>query len=166
LERSYPVTFASIFVGYLHWDFCWLLWHQRSSPDLGSIVHHVLFIGITHYVLWGWYFKRPYAWLSLAELSTVFLNMRWFLAVSDAKETVAYYITSLCFAVSFLATRVLGYFLGVWDIWHKWSLWKDAQWGLYVVVAGCHAGLLLNLFWSRMVVKAVARAIRKEAKSA
>ena len=39
--RSHPCTFASIFVGYLHWDLCWVLWHQRASPDLGSIVHHV-----------------------------------------------------------------------------------------------------------------------------
>ena len=37
----------------------------------------VLFIGMTHSVLLGWIFKRPFAWLALAELSTVFLNGRW-----------------------------------------------------------------------------------------
>lgn len=52
---SHPNTFAALFVGYLQFDLCWCIWHQRAAPDWGSIVHHTLFIAITHYVLWGWY---------------------------------------------------------------------------------------------------------------
>ena len=65
---SHPVTFASLFVGYLQWDLCWCLWHLHLTRDYASVVHHILFIAITHYVLWGWYFKKPFAWLSFTEL--------------------------------------------------------------------------------------------------
>ena len=66
----------------------------------------MLFIGITHYVLWGWYFKRPYAWLSLAELSTVFLNMRWFLATAGMKDSSLYIANGVAMFLSFLILRV------------------------------------------------------------
>ena len=157
---SNPVTFASIFVGYLQWDVCWVIYHQASTPDAASAIHHSLFIAITHYVLWGWYFKQPYAWLSLAELSTPFLNGRWFLAVLGRKSGSLYMGVSLIFAATFLLTRVVGYILGIADIWQCYELWKEAKWGLYAVIAGCHAGLLLNLFWSRAVVGALVRAFK------
>lgn len=133
---------------------------QASSPDAASVFHHSLFIAITHYVLWGWYFKQPYAWLSFAELSTPFLNGRWFLAVLGQKSGATYMAISVAFALTFLATRVLGYVLGIADIWKCYPLWKDAKPGLYAVIAGCHAGLLLNLFWSRSVVGALVRVLR------
>ena len=155
---SHPVTFASMFVGYLQFDLCWVLYHQRATPDPASAIHHSLFIAITHYVLWGWYFKQPYAWLSFAELSTPFLNLRWFLAVADMKSGKAYLLASWAFALTFLVTRVGGYAWGIFDIWRSYHLWKVAKPGLYAVVAGCHAGFALNLFWSQAVIGALLRA--------
>ena len=111
-------------------------------------------------VLWGWYFKQPYAWLSIAELSTPFLNGRWFLAVAGLKETKAYAGMSLAFALSFLATRVLLYGWGLYDLWRHYAHWKDAKIGLYGVIAGCHAGFVLNLVWSRSVIAALIKAAR------
>jgi len=163
---SHPVTFASLFVGYLQFDLCWVLWHQRATPDVASAVHHSLFIAITHYVLWGWYFKQPYAWLSVAELSTPFLNARWFLAVLGRKSGFAYLAVSAAFAATFLATRVVGYALGLWDLWRCYHLWQPARRGLYFVIAGCHAGFALNLFWSRSVVTALLRAAKGGARAA
>ena len=162
---SHPVTFASIFVGYLQHDLVWVLWHQKTTPDVAAVIHHSMFIAITHYVLWGWYFKQPYAWLSFAELSTPFLNARWFYAVTKRKNELAYFVHSVAFASTFLATRVVGYTLGIWNLWANYSLWRDERWGLYCVVAGCHAGLALNLFWSRAVVKNVLRAMKAGAKA-
>ena len=41
VRRSSPLTFAAIFVGYLHWDLAWVLWHQATTPDPATIAHHV-----------------------------------------------------------------------------------------------------------------------------
>jgi hypothetical protein len=71
----WPIFFASLFVGYLQWDVLWMLWHSYSAVD--ELAHHLIFIAITHFVLWGRYFARPFAWLAFTELSTPFLNERW-----------------------------------------------------------------------------------------
>ena len=159
---SNPVTFAALFLGFLQWDICWILCHPQYQ-DTGALVHHSLFIMVTHYVLLHYYFKKPFAWLSFTELSTPFLNARWFLA--GRKEGDAYFYASVFFAATFLFTRVLGYTLGLMDMWRSFAVWKTANTGLFLVVLGLHAGHLLNLFWSVKVVAAVKRATKRHAQS-
>lgn len=120
---SHPVTFAACFAGYLQWDLCWCLYHHAATRDTPSLLHHSLFLSITHYVLYGWYFKKPFAWLSFTELSTPFLNARWMLSVLDLKHTASYTRASLAFALTFLFTRVVGYGLGLMDLWLFRDLW-------------------------------------------
>jgi len=159
---SHPGTFASLFVGYLQWDLLWLLWHSRDHYDPSSIVHHTLFLAITHYVLSGTYFKRPFAWLSFTELSTPFLNARWCLAAAGQKTGKAYFLASLGFAVTFLATRVVGYTIGLIDMWLSADMWRSRKSGLVgldLVAFGLHAAFCLNLFWSIKVVSAVKRSL-------
>ena len=163
---SHPVTFASIFVGYLQWDWLWCVWHLSSHKDYASVVHHSLFIAVAHSVLHGWYFKLPFAWLAFAELSTPFLNGRWFLAVLGRKEGGLYDAVSVAFALTFLLTRVLGYGIGIAHLWMQRALWLPEWRGLALSIAGVHAGFGLNLFWGASVgpnlVKAVRRALKSE----
>ena len=162
----YPVTFASLFVGYLQWDFCWLIYHYKENKDVSSLIHHTLFILITHYVLSGRTMCRPFAWLSFTELSTPFLNIRWFLAVSGKKTSIWYTRSSVLFAVTFLFTRVFGYTLGLLDVWLHSEIWlSNGPWGLHAVILGLHAGWLLNLFWGSKVISALTRMIRPKTKS-
>ena len=44
---------------YLQWDLCWVIYHHHAAHDWGSIVHHGMFTAMTHYVLHGWFFKKP-----------------------------------------------------------------------------------------------------------
>ena len=44
---------------YLQWDLCWVIYHHHAAHDWGSIVHHGMFTVMTHYVLHGWFFKKP-----------------------------------------------------------------------------------------------------------
>ena len=157
---SHPVTFASLFVGYLQWDLCWLIWHRDTHPDFGSMIHHSIFIGVTQFVLSETYFRKPFAWLSFTELSTPFLHVRWILAATDQKSGSLYFWVSLGFALTFLTTRAIGYGLGLIDVW-----WNQASWGtvtgLWGVVAGLHLAYLLNLFWSFKVGSALLRTLSK-----
>ena len=84
-----------------------------------------------------------YAWLSICEVSTPFLNARWFLAVSNKKHTLAYKIASALLGLTFVATRCVGYALGLYDLYISYPLWAGAPRGLHLVVAGCVAGCLL-----------------------
>ena len=51
-------------------------WHGRSLKDPSGTVHHVIFALVAAYVLHNSIFKFPFAWLSLCEASTPFVNYR------------------------------------------------------------------------------------------
>ena len=95
----------------------------------------------------------------LRKQSTPFLNLRWFYAVRGNKGA-AYFKASVAFALTFIATRVIGYSLGLLDLWRHRALWRPAKWGLYAVIGGVHAGYALNLFWSKTVIGNLIRAAR------
>lgn len=160
---SYPLTFASLFVGYLQWDLCWLIWHRDTHYDVGSMIHHSVFIAVTQFVLLETYFRKPFAWLSFTELSTPFLHLRWILAATGMKENRLYFLASLGFALTFLSTRAVGYGLGLIDVWRNRESWGKIP-GLWAVVGGLHLGYLLNLFWSIKVGSALVRTVFKRTK--
>lgn len=162
-ENEYhPVLFASVFVGYLQYDFLWLIYHRKKNFDAGSMIHHALYIAITHYVLHGYYFVRLFAWLSFCEVSTPFLHLRWFCAVSNKKDSKWYTIWSLLFAATFIFSRVLCYGFGLIDIWYHRSYWLPLPYGLYSVIAGVHLGYVLNLFWAVKVISAAKKQMKKK----
>ena len=157
---SYPITFASLFVGYLQWDLCWLIWHRDTHHDVGTMIHHAIFIGVTQFVLSDTYFRKPFAWLSFTELSTPFLHFRWILAATGRKDDPFYFWSSLGFALTFLSTRTVGYGLGLIDVWRNRESWEKIP-GLWGVVVGLHLAYLLNLFWSWKVGSALVRTLSK-----
>ena len=156
-----PVFLSCFFAGYLHWDLCWLVWHSHENHDPASLFHHILYISITHYLLHGRYFARPFAWCSFAEISTPFLHLRWFLAVENKKESPWYMVWSLCFAGTFLLSRVFIFSLGMIDIWKNIQYWGHLPKGIYGVVFGLHCGQMLNLYWSTKVISALLRLISR-----
>jgi len=151
---------ATIFGGFLQYDICWIIYHLDEYDDISALFHHILFLGATHYNVNNCYFARPYAWLSLAELSTPFLHLRWFFAVAGRKDEPMYFFNSYMFASTFLLTRVVGYTWGLWDVWWNGSeIWMKLPAGAYIVMASVHAGYGLNLFWGVKVLKALMRAL-------
>jgi TLC domain len=158
-QLSQPALFASLFTSFLQWDLLWMLWQQYS--DVSATVHHILFLFMTHYVLSGIYFNKPFAWLSLTELSTPFLNLRWWYAATKRKEGTGYLYASWAFAGTFGLTRVVGYLLGVLDMLRHYRYWSHVG-GLHAVAVGIVLGYLLNLFWAVKIVQAVQRVMRKK----
>lgn len=152
--------FASIFCGYLQYDMCYLIWNMEENYDPSTMIHHFLYILISHYTLSGRYFTRPFAWLSFAELSTPFLHGRWFLAVQKRKDHPWYSRISVLFAGTFLFTRVICYTIGLIDLWQATEKWIQLPKGIYCVVLGIHLGYFLNLFWASKVVTALLKLMR------
>jgi len=157
----YPAFFAAIFGGFLQYDLCWIIYHiGEDYDDASALIHHVLFLAVTHYNLRMKFFLRPFAWLILAELSTPFLHLRWYMAVTNQKGSPWYTFFSAMFAVTFLVTRVMGYTWGLWDMWWQGShFWIHSPVGAYYVVAAIHLGYALNLFWGVKVVTALVKVV-------
>merc|ERR1712070_814591 len=90
------------------------------------------------------------------------LPQRALVSRCERRAAWLYTAASLAFALTFMATRVVGYGLGIFDLWRNYQIWRPAQWGLYWVIGGVHLGYALNLFWSVSVLKAMARALGKK----
>lgn len=159
-NMSYPAIFASFFVAFLQFDFLWMVWHRLEYNDVSAMIHHVLFLCMTHYVLSGPYFLKPFAWLSLTELSTPFLNLRWWYAANGRKDHAGYLYCSLAFASTFVVTRIGWYGLGLMDVYRHYHHWRSVL-GLHAVAVGLVFGYILNCFWAVKILRAVQRVLSK-----
>ncbi|GMI34952.1 hypothetical protein TeGR_g13128 [Tetraparma gracilis] len=137
---------ASLFALYLALD---LLLLSRASPPPSTLLHHLLFLALTLLQLRSERSCLPFLWLALGELSTLFLNARWFLRACGGKRSRA---LDVLFALAFFGARVLGYGTGLFfflrddpNVLGRWELWQ-------VTAPLLAAGYVLNLAWMRKIV--------------
>lgn len=160
--------------------FSWLLYDVlhviREFPALGgldTVAHHLGFMCASlvcghHRIL-----PFPFAWLILGELSSVPLNIRWFLttiAKADPKRASKWAspisTTSKAFALVFFVTRVVVYGMG---LAHLCSVTEElgkldavvAKPLLYLVLALLAGGYVLNLSWMSKIVKRARQASKE-----
>ena len=88
------------------------------------------------------------------------LNVRWLLIQSGRGETHALRYTNVAFALTFFATRVVGYGAGLAHLWRVRAALLDqldesvvVRPLLFLVLALLVAGYGLNLMWMRKIVK-------------
>jgi len=157
---------SSMFLGYLLYDILAVLCF-KAIREVATIAHHAIFIFVTT-ICTGHepaFLKFPFVWLILAELSTSFVNFRWFLAVTNRKESASYRVNGYALLLTFLSTRVFLYAWGLWDIFQ--NLWPEIERGTedepwlrmmpYLLIPG----FALNLFWSVKLIQGAAKVLTK-----
>eukprot|EP00884_Botryococcus_braunii_P004604 jgi/Botrbrau1/14144/Bobra.182_3s0085.1 len=154
-----PDFFARIFIGYLIYDLVFMLIFHPVLKDNTGILHHLIFIPVTAYVLAHSIMKFPFVWLSFCEVSTPLLNLRWRLAVLDMKDSVAYMVNGLSMAFLFFVARVVLYGLGLAHLFRNSDLWRGPEHpvGYQVVVYLFAAGYALQVYWMYVILKGVVR---------
>ena len=147
-----------IFMGYLFYD----IYHVIAAyPQLGGadmVAHHCVFLIAS--VINGTYRIMPFAfgWLIMGELSTIVLNIRWFLIKTGRGHTAAMHVTQILFAISFFVLRVVIYLMGVGHLFYHHDglrrLYQEGivPWAILSVTLGVIvAGSLLNLMWFQKI---------------
>merc|ERR1711924_215171 len=90
------------------------------------------------------------------ELSTVFLDLRYFLIVADMKESVAYDIVNAVFALTFVVTRVFVYGYGIFSILQVQEGIRERLPLAQVAMLGLlPLGWVMNAFWGRIIAMKV-----------
>jgi len=150
---------TSVGIGFFTWDLFFRLLHYKEIFAITNAIHHVSYIsgGI---ILMNWSkFLLPGApYVFCGEISSVLLDLRWFLCELKMQKTLAYPIVNTLFASSFFVTRVC--ILGVWT----WRMCKfPGPWSpgsYYCIVSG--VGLyILNLYWFAVIAKKVKKMLIK-----
>mmetsp|Transcript_15644 Transcript_15644/g.24284 ORF Transcript_15644/g.24284 Transcript_15644/m.24284 type:complete len:315 (-) Transcript_15644:46-990(-) len=159
-----------LFVAYLFYDMIHIL-HQY--PKLGggdTMVHHMLFAFCS--IINGTYGIMPFqfGWLISGELSTIFLNWRWFLLKSGRDSGSLIENVNSMFAASFFISRNVMYTAGIVHLYifsmsELKSLLSPDVAGVPLSALGitCESmllGWLLNLYWGAKILRKVARAAR------
>ncbi|BDA44408.1 probable TLC domain-containing protein 4 [Coccomyxa sp. Obi] len=158
-----PDVFARIFLGYLLYDTTNMLAYYKYLGDKSAIIHHVIFACAAAYVLSYSIMAYPFIWLSLCEISTPSLNLRWHLAVTGHKDSSLYVANGVLLTILFFASRVVSYGAGMWHLWGLRDVWAAPGQPPFnpVLVGLFFLGYLLNLYWMQAILHGVVRALSR-----
>lgn len=147
--------------------FSWLtydLGHMiLQYPILGAgdaVMHHIGFMSTSYICATHRILPFPFAWLLVGELSSIPLNLRWFILNTGRSETPAMRTVNVAFACTFFATRIVIYGLGMIHLWTvRQELQALADTGviarplLLLVIVLIAAGYLLNMAWFTKILR-------------
>ena len=153
-----------VFGTYLIIDLVYVIQKYPKLGGIDTIVHHIVFL--TCSIINGWYGLLPfaYSWLIVGELSTIFLNLRWFfIKTGRGGNTQTFRLIQYIFAITFFVTRVLIYVGGVYNLFYQqrsiiindiFERKHNDVPAIFVIVTITFVGVgcILNLIWFQKIV--------------
>ena len=168
-EPPYQAVTAAVFfvtqsfVGWLTMDLYHVLAHFPALGGWDTVLHHT---GFASLAVTGYGFRVcPYVvgWLLLGEVSSIFLEIRFFLINSGRGDTSLMRLTNFAFATLFFFSRVVVLWLGLADLlFNLRPLLLGAPYhapaaGVNLICGFVAGGGLLNAFWMVKIVKMATR---------
>jgi len=158
--RDAAVLTESINLVFLSW-LCYDVIHLvLNFPTLGgadTLAHHFAFMGAS--VLCSVYriFPFSFSWLVAMEISSPWLNVRWYLLTTGRKGSKWLDYTNQAFGYSFILARVLMYGVGLVHLWANHGLLLLGKQAvpaapIYVILTLVTAGYGLQLFWLKKIL--------------
>lgn len=154
---------AYAFVGYLLMDAVHLFTFYPRLGGVDMCLHHGLFIFVALVDLGYRIFPFPIGWLLLGEVSSLFLNIRWFLIHSGRGDSAALSAVNYLFAATFFIFRVLVMWAGLWHgMAHLRPLvlappYDAPPRAVDTICFVVFCGALLNAFWMAKIVRMATR---------
>jgi len=146
-----------IFLSWLCYDIAHLLIQFPTLGGVDTLVHHVAFACSSAICASYSLFPFPFSWLIACELSSPFLNIRWYLLTTGRKDTPILATTNLAFGYTFVLTRVIIYGIGLAHLWMSHGILLvgpeavPAVW-VYLILSLVTAGYGLQLFWFKKIL--------------
>lgn len=154
-----------LFLAYLLYDMIHIVLQYPKLGGMDTMLHHMLFAFCS--MINGTYGIMPFqfGWLITGELSTIFLNWRWFLLKSGHDSGPLIYNINTMFAASFFLCRIIIYTAGIVHLYFfslaelKSLLLPEVSgvsMSLLGITCGCMVlGWLLNIFWGLKILSKV-----------
>jgi hypothetical protein len=155
-----------LFLAYLLYDMIHIVMQYPKLGGVDTMLHHMLFAFCS--VINGTYGIMPFqfGWLITGEVSTIFLNWRWFLLKSGRDSGLLIENINIMFAASFFFSRIVMYTAGIMHLYifsvsELKSLSSPEVSGVPMsalgITCGCMLlGWVLNLYWGFKIAKKVA----------
>ena len=167
LEKTNETNFITMtmnsFLAWILYDLTHLLTLFPRLGGIDTIIHHCGFALVTALAIYHQIFPFAAAWLLLGEVSSIPLNIRWYLINTQRGDSKALNITNICFAIFFFIARVVIYWVGLIHmllVSRTILLDKPINANQSVVNIICTlvaGGGLLNAFWFNKILKMAKR---------
>jgi len=138
-------------LGYMITDLIIIVKNHKDIGELGYYIHHIECIIACAYTMT----YDVFLWISqyrlLAEISTPFVNLRWFLdAVEYGRNTKLFYFNGIAMALVFYIIRIVGaipYYLRLYDISTTFDYSHGGRAWVTLILASIVVDCV-NLFWA------------------
>lgn len=142
------------FCGYLCAD---LLMNQLlgNPKQWDFVIHHLLFLVLS---ISGLTYKvncLPCLWLSMGELSTIFLCLRHGMLKCEYTKPLSFRIVSVLFAITFFFSRIVVYIFGLHHFVLYSSRLRDGLLYDHVFLYALIGAFCLNCYWMIKILKVV-----------
>eukprot|EP00249_Psilotum_nudum_P010174 c22381_g3_i1 orf=463-1269(+) len=168
-----PVTLRStifsqitvgVSIGYFLSDLAMILWCFPSLGGTEYVLHHLLSVISLALSLYSGH-AQIYIYIVLfSEITTPFVNMRWYLHVAGLKNSKAYVINGVLLFLGWMMARVL---LFVYFFLHIYLHYDQVREifppGFYFLFIAPPLLALMNLFWFYKIVRGMIRMLSKRA---
>jgi len=166
-------TTNTLFLSYLIYDLVHIIHQYPKLGGVDTIVHHTLFALCS--VINGTYglMAFQFGWLIIGEVSTIFLNIRWFLLKSGRGNSILLDKVNGMFAMTFFILRIGVYTIGIIHLfWYSYdeliSLPDVSGVPVSLLSMTCGSMLLgwvLNVLWGYKILAMVSRGRSSNSKS-
>mmetsp|Transcript_5206 Transcript_5206/g.11395 ORF Transcript_5206/g.11395 Transcript_5206/m.11395 type:complete len:317 (+) Transcript_5206:42-992(+) len=162
-------TTNTMFVAYLTYDLFHIILQYPKLGGLDTIMHHLVFAACSF--INGTYGILPFqfGWLIAGELSTIFLNTRWFMLKSGRENSPLLGRVNELFAATFFLTRIGMYSAGMIHLFcfsmpelKSLPEISGVPISLLGMTCGCMTlGWILNMLWGYKILALVRGGAKK-----
>ena len=167
-------TTNTLFLSYLIYDLVHVIHQYPRLGGIDTVVHHTLFALCS--VINGTYglMAFQFGWLIIGEVSTIFLNVRWFLLKSGRGQGNSVLLDKVngMFAVTFFISRIGVYTIGIihlfWYSYDELISLPDVS-GVPVSLLGMTCGSMLlgwalNILWGYKILAMVGKSSKTKSR--
>lgn len=145
---------TAAFMAYLTVD-TYFYMHVSNFKNLhkSTLLHHLMFFFAS--IVQICYSKScfPFSWLYLGEISTIFLNLRWFLKQHKI-DGLWKILVNILFIFFFFISRVVIYGYGLFKFFREdEDIYANSKSFWHITVILFSFGYILNLFWISVLIK-------------
>ncbi|XP_047960699.1 TLC domain-containing protein 4-like [Salvia hispanica] len=157
-------TFAlGLSVGYFLSDLAMICWRYPSLGGLEYVLHHSLAAIAVAYAMYMGEGQLYTFMILISEVTTPWINIRWYLDVSGLKRSSAYIINGVIIFFSWLVARILLFGYMFYHVYrHHSQVMRMHTAGSLLVFVVPVALAIMNVMWFGKILKGLKKALLKK----
>lgn len=156
-------TLLGVSIGYFLSDLAMIIW---TYPTLGGIeyfLHHGLSLFAIVQSLISGQVQFYILMVLFTEITTPFVNLRWYLEVANKKNSTLYLLNGIAMFVGWLVARVVLFVFFFYHIYTHFDQVNEVYYpmGYYTLMTIPPSLALMNLFWFWKIAKGMIKTLTK-----